>query len=125
MQHLGLDGYMALTRQTLDTADRMRRGGRRQSTGIAVVGDPQFHVFAIAVAIPASADPIDVFALGDALARRGWYHDRQGPPDSLHSTVSAGNAKAVEEWVKDLAETAAEVRGTTTGDRATIYSSID
>ena len=66
-----------------------------------------------------------MFALGDALARRGWYHDRQGPPDSLHSTVSAGNAKAVEEWVNDLAESAAEVRGHVTDDRTTNYSTID
>ena len=100
------------------------RAAVTSTDGIAVVGDPQFHVFAI-TSDPASANPVDVFALGDALARRGWYHDRQGPPDSLHSTVSAGNAKALEEWVKDLAETAAEVRGTTTDDRATIYSSID
>jgi hypothetical protein len=92
--------------------------------GIRVVGDPQFHVFAM-TSDTNSANPVDVFALGDALARRGWYHDRQGPPDSLHSTVSAGNAKAVEEWVNDLAESVAEVRGHVTDDRSTNYSTID
>ncbi len=74
---------------------------------------------------PESASPIDVFALGDALARRGWYHDRQGPPDSLHSTVSAGNAKAVEEWISDVAVGVDEVRGETAHDRNTTYSTVD
>ncbi|HZB40827.1 MAG TPA: hypothetical protein VE487_07670, partial [Ilumatobacter sp.] len=92
--------------------------------GIRVVGDPRFHVFAL-TSDPNSANPVDVFALGDALARRGWYHDRQGPPDSLHSTVSAGNAKAVEDWLTDLAEAAAEVSDTVAGDRTTSYSTID
>ena len=40
-----------------------------------------------------SAPPIptalDVFAVADALWRRGWYVDRQGPPPSLHCTVNA------------------------------------
>ena len=123
MQHLGLDGYVALTRQTLETADRMR-AAVTATDGIRVLGDPRFHVFAM-TSDPDSANPLDVFALGDALARRGWYHDRQGPPDSLHSTVSAGNAKAVEEWVKDLAEAVAEVRGAAADDRTTSYSTID
>jgi glutamate/tyrosine decarboxylase-like PLP-dependent enzyme len=123
MQHLGRDGYMALTRQTLETADRMR-AAVTATDGIRVVGDPQLHVFAM-TSDANSANPVDVFALGDALAGRGWYHDRQGPPDSLHSTVSAGNAKAVEEWVNDLAESVAEVRGQVTDDRSTNYSTID
>ena len=95
MQHLGVDGYVELTRRTLETADRMRSRGRRhrrdscrRRPGLPPAGDggrPE-----------SSPNPIDVFALGDALAARGWYHDRQGPPDSLHSTVSAGNAAALE-----------------------------
>jgi sphinganine-1-phosphate aldolase len=123
MQHLGRDGYVALTHKTLETADCMR-AAVSETDGIKVVGDPRFHVFAM-TSDPDSPDTIDVFALGDALARRGWYHDRQGPPDSLHSTVSAGNAKAVEEWVRDLAEAADEVRGSAAKDRATNYSTID
>ena len=38
-----------------------------------------------------------MFAVGDALRARGWHHDRQKPPDSLHATVSAGNAAAIEQ----------------------------
>ena len=92
--------------------------------GLRIVGEPHHHLFAM-TSDPASASLIDAFALGDALAGRGWYHDRQGPPDSLHSTVSAGNAKAVEEWMGDLEVAVDEVRGRETADRSTSYSTID
>ena len=121
IQHLGTDGYVALTRETLATADRMRDAVAAVD-GLRVVGDPRYHLFAM------SADAggaIDVFALGDAMRRRGWYHDRQGPPDSLHSTVSAGNAKAVGEWIDDLVASAEEVRGSRANDRGTTYSTVD
>ncbi|MED5393370.1 MAG: aspartate aminotransferase family protein, partial [Actinomycetota bacterium] len=50
------------------------------------------------------------FSVGDAMAARGWHHDRQGPPDGLHLTVSAGNAPVVERWLSDLAEAVDDVR---------------
>jgi glutamate/tyrosine decarboxylase-like PLP-dependent enzyme len=120
MQHLGIDGYVSLTRQTLETADRMRAAVEALD-GLCVLGAPAYHLFAIGV----DGGALDVFALGDGLARRGWYHDRQTPPDSLHSTVSAGNAKAVDEWMADLAASAEEVRGTRSADRSTKYSTVD
>ena len=55
-----------LTRQTLDNADRMR-AGIAAIDGMRVLGDGRYHLVAI-VADPASDDPVDVFALGDALA---------------------------------------------------------
>ncbi len=74
---------------------------------------------------PASSAPLDVFALGDALLARGWYHDRQGPPDSLHSTVSNSNTGVIDLYLTDLVECADEVRGTRTDDRSTSYSTVE
>ena len=54
---------------------------------------------------------LDVFALGDALHRAHWHLDRQKPPDSLHVTVSAGNAPIVDEFLRDLRDSVAEVGG--------------
>jgi glutamate/tyrosine decarboxylase-like PLP-dependent enzyme len=121
MQHLGLDGYAALTRETLTTAERMREAVA-SIDGLRVLGEPRYHLFAMSAD---SDSAIDVFALGDAMKRHGWYHDRQGPPDSLHSTVSAGNAKAVDEWVEDLVASAEQVRGARVDDRGTRYSTVD
>ena len=123
MQHLGIDGYVDLTRQTLENADRMR-AGIAGIDGIRALGDGDLHLIAIA-ADEAADDPIDVFALGDALLARGWHHDRQGPPDSLHSTVSNSNTGVIDEYVIDLGECAAEVLGRSTTDRSTSYSTVE
>ena len=92
--------------------------------GLRVLGDSRFHLVAVA-GDDTSPSPLDVFALGDELAARGWYHDRQGPPDSIHSTVSVGNAPVIGTWCSDLVEAAAAVRGRTVADRSTTYSTVE
>jgi glutamate/tyrosine decarboxylase-like PLP-dependent enzyme len=123
MQHLGIDGYVELTRKVLDTADRVR-AGVSAIDGVRVLGEGAYHLIAIS-ADPGSDAAIDVFALGDALADRQWYLDRQGPPDSLHMTVSNGNAAVIDRFLDDLAECVEQVRGTSTADRSTTYSAVE
>ena len=126
MQHLGIDGYVDLTRSVLDNADRMR-AGINATDGIHVLGDPRFHILALAAEPVAegSRKPIDVFALGDELARHGWFHDRQTPPDSLHSTVSNSNAGVIDDYVAALEPAVAAVRDQQAADRSTTYSTVD
>lgn len=123
IQHLGREGYLELTRTTLANADRMR-AGIAAIDGLRVLGDGPYHLVAMA-ADPQAANPLDVFALGDALLARGWFHDRQGPPDTLHSTVSNSNAGVMDEYLKDLAECAAEVRDRRSDDRSTNYATLE
>jgi sphinganine-1-phosphate aldolase len=123
IQHLGVDGYVELTRVALDAADRMR-AAIAGTDGIRVLGGGNLHLVALA-SDETGTDPIDVFALGDALAGRGWYHDRQGPPDSLHSTVSNSNTESIDEWIADLAACVEQVRGTAATDRDTSYSTVE
>jgi glutamate/tyrosine decarboxylase-like PLP-dependent enzyme len=123
MQHLGVEGYVALTRQTLENADRMREG-IAAIDGLRVLGDSRYHLIAMA-GDPESATPIDVFALGDALLARGWFHDRQGPPDTLHSTVSNSNTGVIEQYLADLRACAEEVRGRRADDRSTNYATLE
>ena len=123
MQHLGVEGYMNLTRTTLDNTDRIR-AGIDAIDGIRVLGDGQFHLIALA-ADDTAERPIDVFALGDALLTRGWHLDRQGPPDSLHSTVSNSNTGSIDQYLADLHECADEVRGELATDRSTSYSTVE
>jgi sphinganine-1-phosphate aldolase len=123
MQHLGVDGYVDLTRTVLDNADRMR-AGVRAIDGLTVLGDPTYHLLAIS-AEPSAAEALDVFAVGDALHRRGWYLDRQGPPDSLHATVSNSNTGVIDDFLAALAESAEEVRGTSADDRSTSYATLE
>jgi glutamate/tyrosine decarboxylase-like PLP-dependent enzyme len=124
MQHLGIDGYCELTRTTLDNADRMR-AGIAATEGVRVLGDGRFHLIAMSDDPDAQGPPVDVFALGDALLERGWFHDRQKPPDSLHSTVSNSNRDVIDDYLAALAESVAEVRGRRTDDRSTNYATLE
>jgi hypothetical protein len=58
-----------------------------------------------------AADPgaLDVFAVADALWARGWYVDRQGPPPSLHCTVTAGHEACIDTFVAALHDAVDEV----------------
>ena len=123
MHHLGIDGYKRLTATVLETAQRMREGVRAIE-GLTVLGDPTAHLLAIAAA-PEWEDRVDVFAVGEALDRRGWFQDRQKPPDSLHATVSAGNAPVIEDYLRDLAASVDEVVGTNADDRSTNYATLE
>ncbi len=123
MSHLGVDGYLRLTDATLRCADRLR-AAIRATPGLRVLGDDAYHLVAMA-SDPAAAHPIDVFALGDALARRGWLHDRQGPPDSLHATVSAGNARVMDLYLAEFEDSVAEVTGRRAADRSTDYATLE
>lgn len=123
MSYLGVDGYVELTKRTLETADAIR-AAVRSIDGLTVLGDPRFHLLTIA-SDRTSARPIDVFALGDALLARGWFHDRQSPPDTLHATVSNSNVEHLGAYLADLHECADTVRGATAADRSTHYSTLE
>lgn len=117
MHALGTDGYKAHTNTTIETTRRMIEAVRAID-GLDVLGEPEAHIFAMT---STSAD-LDVFAVGDALAAKGWFHDRLSPPDALHATVSAGNARVIDEWIRDLRIAVDEVRGTRVDDRSTNYA---
>jgi glutamate/tyrosine decarboxylase-like PLP-dependent enzyme len=118
MHKLGIDGYRRLTAVVIDAAQRIA-AGVRDTPGLHVLGEPEAHLLAIAGA------GVDVFAVGDAMHTRGWYLDRQQPPDSLHMTVSAGNAPVVDEFLQDLRASVDEVGAVETEDRSTNYATLE
>jgi hypothetical protein len=48
---------------------------------------------------------LDIYAVADGLAARGWYVDRQAPPPSIHLTVNAIHAQTHHEFLADLTAT--------------------
>lgn len=123
MQHLGIEGYLKLTEATLSNADQLR-AGIAKIEGLRVLGEGRYHLIALA-SDPISEREVDVFALGDALLARGWFHDRQRPPESLHSTVSNSNTGAIETYLRDLADCVAQIGRTRSRDRSTNYATLE
>ena len=73
-----------------------------------------------------AADPeaLDVFAVADALWRRGWYVDRQGPPPSLHCTVNASTSTASPTCCRPRAALDEVLAAGTRGDRGA-YGTVE
>lgn len=123
MQLLGIDGYERLTRTTIDTARKLQ-AGIRAIDGLDLVGEPEAQLLALRIA-DGWEQQLDIFAIGEALGRRGWYLDRQHRPDSLHATVSNGNAPVADVFLFDLAASLDETRGDRTDDRSTSYATLE
>lgn len=110
MQYLGDEGYLRLTaaarRATEDLA-----AGIRAIPELTLRADPQATLVSFGAA---DTSALEVFAVADALWRRGWYVDRQGPPPSLHCTVNAVHDGLVPTFLADLRAAVADV-GSATG----------
>ena len=80
------------------------------------------------LAVRAAPDSgLDVYAVADALWRRGWYVDRQGPPPSLHLTVNAVHDAQgrIAEFVADLHASIAEVTAARAAGVVGAYGTIE
>jgi sphinganine-1-phosphate aldolase len=105
MHYLGDEGYMRAT-STARAACLQLAEAVRAIPQLAIRAEPQATLLAFGAA---GDSQLDVFAVADALWRRGWYVDRQGPPPSLHCTVSVVHEGRIETFVNDLQASLAEV----------------
>jgi sphinganine-1-phosphate aldolase len=102
---LGEDGYLERARQTMAATDELV-AGIRAIPGLEVLGPPDSTLVCYAAADPA----IDIFAVADALERRGWHIDRQQHPSSIHATVTPNHAPVIAPYLADLRAAVDEVR---------------
>lgn len=116
MHHLGDEGYMRL-------AHLARSSALLISEHVQAHEKLEMRAVPDATLVSFGGIGVDVFAVADALALRGWYVDRQAPPDSIHLTVHAGHASKVEEFLEDLDRAVDEAAGRDGG--ASSYSSVD
>lgn len=106
LQHLGEDGYLRIAKQSLETA-RALMDGIRAIPELRVMGEPTMSIFAF------DSATLDVYALADAMDRRGWRLDRQQQPPSLHMMITPAHAPHVATILANLEQSVAEVRGST------------
>ncbi|MFO7666754.1 MAG: aminotransferase class V-fold PLP-dependent enzyme [Desulfobacterales bacterium] len=102
LNSIGEEGYLRLAESAMKTAETIMEGivGIK---GLYILGKPDMSVFSFA------SDTFDIFALGDAMDKRGWHLDRQQFPSSLHMMVTAAHEKVAEAFISDLKESVAEV----------------
>ncbi len=121
MHYLGDDGYMRVTAAARRACEELA----------AVIGatpelrlraQPDTTLLAFGAADPAT---LDVYALADALWRRGWYIDRQGPPPSLHCTVNAVHDGKIATFAADLRAAIDEVKAAGAAGAQGAYGTVE
>jgi len=105
INHLGDDGYLRLTAAAKGAADALVAGVKARAA-LRLRAEPDATLVTFGAADP---DILDIYAVADALWRRGWYVDKQGPPPSLHLTVNAIHEGKIDLFLADLDAALAEV----------------
>ena len=105
LRAMGEDGYLRLAGEAWGAAQALR-AGITAIDGLRLYGRPDSTI----VTWGASDPRLDVYALADQLAARGWTVDRQQAPPSVHCTVNASNAPVVPRYLDDLRDAVAHVR---------------
>jgi sphinganine-1-phosphate aldolase len=119
MNHLGEEGYLRVTQESMTTARRLMEG-INAITGLFVFGDPVGSVFGF------GSDEMDVYALSEAMEAKGWHLDRLQRPPGLHMMITPAHAPLVDQILADLAECAELIRlnGTTAEGAAAMYGAL-
>lgn len=104
LHHIGEDGYLALTRRTMDATDRLL-AGVESVPGLKVMGKPVASIVAFTTDDEAPA-PVDVFHLADEMKLRNWLVGPQleygVSKPNIHLTIGPTHDAIVEEFVRDL-----------------------
>jgi sphinganine-1-phosphate aldolase len=103
MHFLGEAGYLSLTQQVMQTAEKIR-AGVKDIPGLQILGEPEMGVLALA------SDSLNIYEIADELDQLDWHLDRQQFPPCLHITLSPYHAQVVEHFLADLSLAAAKVR---------------
>lgn len=121
LHHLGDEGYLRLTAAARRACEQLADAVRAMPE-LTLRAEPDATLLAFGAADPAS---LDVFAVADALWRRGWYVDRQGPPPSLHCTVNAVHDGLIPTFVADLRACLDEVTATRAAGTQGAYGTVE
>ena len=105
LQYFGTSGYRDLASRTMQAFERMR-DGVGAIPELCVLGDPSGPLLAYG----ARAKAVNIFAVGDQMALRGWQINRLQRPDGLHAMVTAQHLAVVDDYLRDLRASVAAVK---------------
>jgi len=103
VNYLGIDGYTELVRGLMEVTATVR-SAVADLGDIAIVGEPIGPVLALV------SGTVDLYGVGDAMAERGWYLNRNVEPRGLHLMLSPAHSRVLDQLVTDLRAAVAERR---------------
>lgn len=121
MHFLGDDGYLRLTRQAREATLHLATN-IRNTPELVLRAEPDSTLLCFGAKDRAA---LNVFSVADELSKRGWYVDRQTPPDSLHCTVNAIHHDKIDLFMRDLHDCVAiAITGQSSGSVGT-YGTVE
>jgi glutamate/tyrosine decarboxylase-like PLP-dependent enzyme len=113
MHYLGDDGYLRLTRSARIATETLTQHINAHPH-LSLLAQPDALLLSFVATNPKR---LNIYAVADEMWKRGWYIDRQEPPQSLHCTINAIHESVIEAMIVDLDECIAIVLDTgQTGD---------
>jgi glutamate/tyrosine decarboxylase-like PLP-dependent enzyme len=98
MHFLGDDGYLRLTRSARVATEKLAHHISNHSE-LSLLAQPDALLLSFVAREPLR---LNVYAVADEMWARGWYVDRQEPPQSLHCTVNAVHESVIDSMLADL-----------------------
>ena len=113
MHYLGDDGYLRLTQSARVATEKLTHHISCHPH-LSLLAQPDALLLSFIANDP---QRLNIYAVADEMWKRGWYIDRQEPPQSLHCTVNAVHESVIDAMIVDLDECIAIVLDTDkTGD---------
>ncbi|MBL8700812.1 MAG: aspartate aminotransferase family protein [Alphaproteobacteria bacterium] len=106
MNYLGMDGYHRIARIIMETKRRLT-GGINAIPGLAVLEPNELSIFVYRASDPA----LDIGAIADGMAARGWFVGRQAEPKGIHLALNPNHEVMVDDYLADLRAVVAQARG--------------
>ena len=121
MHFLGDDGYLRLTRQAREATLQLATV-IRNTPELVLRAEPESTLLCFGAQ---DQSALNVFAVADELSKRGWYVDRQTPPDSLHCTVNAIHHDKIDWFARDLHESVSIALDQKTSGSVGTYGTVE
>jgi glutamate/tyrosine decarboxylase-like PLP-dependent enzyme len=96
-EYLGTQGYSDLASDLVVASDQFRTGVA-EIEHLAIVGEPVGPLFAL------TSDTVDLYAVSEAMEKKGWFLNRNTDPKGLHLMLSPIHRKVMDQLLHDLAE---------------------
>ena len=103
LHYLGEEGYLQIASEILATRQRLLEG-IETIDGLQILGQP--HAYLVAF----SAPELDIIALDEGMAERGWMASRLQDPPAIHLFLDRSHTASIDAYLDDLAQVVDQVK---------------
>jgi sphinganine-1-phosphate aldolase len=101
---MGREGYVETTRKIIE-ASRKLKEAIKEIPELKLIGDPLVSIVAWT-----SATDLNIYAIGDAMTKRGWHISSIQNPAGLHVAVTLLVSDAIDDLISNLKEAVEQVK---------------